>query len=324
MKKFQSPHPGFACQKITINAPPCLPAGRSHRKRDEIKKHWNTKNWVRAVFFLFLVFVLITPVFAADAPAFQADAAYGKLTVYSDIPGSDIYVDAKFVGQDRAMISNIPVGKHYVRVVKNETTIQSGLVDVKEGEETIIVAKPSEDELLSKIKKPNQVLLFGGMTSVGYDETNPSGSYSLSYRMQLGMGTEVKFAIPLIDSYVNLGFFLNYPSTITSGTTEGQMAISSPYVCISKDLFKSGPLKFGAGLGLNYGIFNPGGSTMISIASRIGYMYYFEGFRNVADNQQIAVRIGYIIYNGKSATKLGPGDVSCAGFFLQGGVSYQL
>lgn len=260
---------------------------------------------------------------AAKAPAFKEEVGYGKLTVYSDIQGSDIYVDAKFVGQDRATISNIPVGKHYVRVVKDDKTIQSGLVDVKEGEETIIVAK-LEEELLSRIRKPNHVLLFGSMTAVGYGEVNPGGTFNLSYRPQYGVGTEVKFVVPVVDVNVDLGFFLNYPSVIISGTTEAQMAISSPYVCVGKDLFRSGPLKLSAGAGLNYGIFNPGGGTLISIASRMGYLGYVEAIRSFGESQKLALKAGYVSYSGKSSTTAGPGDVTCAGYFLLIGAAYQL
>lgn len=276
------------------------------------------------LFFSFLViWVFSLPCEADRAPAFQ-ETAYGKLTIYSDVLGADIYVDAKFVGQDRATISNIPEGKHYVRVVKGDKTIQSGLINVKEGEETIIVAKPTEEELLSRIRKPNHVLLFCSYTGAGYNEVNPSGTYNLTYRPQYGLGTEVKFVIPVVDVNLDLGFFLNYPSTIVSGTVEVQMAISSPYVCVGKDLFKGGHFKISAGAGLNYGIFNPGGGTLISIASRPGYMGYVEAIRSFMDSQKLVIKFGYVSYIGKSSTIAGAGDVTCSGYFLQAGAAYQL
>jgi hypothetical protein len=267
-----------------------------------------------------LLCVLAWPVLAAKTPTFNADAAYGKLTVYSDVIGSDIYVDAKYVGQDRATISTIPAGKHYVRVVKDDKDIKNGIVEVKEGEETIIVAKPNE-ELMAKMRKPNHVLLFGGMTAVGYNVTTGSSSVNLAYRPQYGVGTEVKFVLPVIDVNLDLGFSLNYPSAITLGTGEVQMAITSPYVAVGKDLFRSGPLKVSAGLGLNYGVFNPGGGTTVSVASRFGYLAYVEALRQIAEGQKLAVKTGYVSYNGRSS---GGGDVTCAGYFLQMGMAYQL
>jgi len=283
---------------------------------------------MRRLFLFCLVLLLVSPCLAAKPKALGADAEFGKLTVFSDVIGSDIYVDAKFIGQDRATISNMPVGKHYVRVVKAERTIQSGLVDVKEGDETIIVAKPTEDELLANIRKPSHVLIFGSMTGVGYNEVNPNGTYNLTYRPQYGVGTEVKLAVPVVDVNIDLGFFLNYPSALIVGNAEAQMAISSPYVCVTKEFLKAGPFKLNAGGGLNYGIFNPGGGTNISIASRIGYMAYIEGMRNITDNQKLDIKLGYAVYNGRSSVRVGTttgyGDVSCAGLFLTAGVAYQL
>jgi hypothetical protein len=263
---------------------------------------------------------LALPGLAAKAPTFNPDAAYGKLTVYSDVSGADIYVDAKYVGQDRATISSIPAGKHYVRVVKDDKNIQNGIVEVREAEETIIVAKPDE-ELLSKIRKPNHVLIFGSATSVGYSETTGTSTYNLTYRPQYGVGTEVKFVLPVVDVNLDLGFFLNYPAAIVLGSSEAQMAITSPYLAVGKDLFRSGPLKVSAGLGLNYAVFTPGGGTLISISSRLGYLAYVEALRQIAEGQKLAVKAGYVSYNGRSAV---PGDVTCAGYFVQMGMAYQL
>jgi len=281
--------------------------------------------------FAVLLVLFATSAFAATTPApvFQADISYGKLTVYSDVTGSDIYVDAKFVGQDRAMISNIPVGKHYVRVVKDETTIQSGIVDVKEGEETIIVAKPAEEELQSRFKKQNHVLFFGSMTNVGYNFAIPVlGLSSLPYSAQYGLGTEVSYAVPNTDVSLNFGFFLNYPSVISIVSPEGigyvwkegQLSISSPYVCISKNVYKIGPYNIKVGGGINYALYTPGGGLVINIVSRMGYMAYIEASRRILDSQLFVAKIGYISYAGKASVN----DITSAGYFLQTGIAYQL
>ncbi|HVN67101.1 MAG TPA: hypothetical protein VMT55_01925, partial [Candidatus Sulfotelmatobacter sp.] len=109
-----------------------------------------------------------------------------------------------------------------------------------------------------------------------------------------------------------------------NGTAEAQMAISSPYICVGKDLYRAGPYKISAGGGFNYGIFNPGGRTLISIASQLGYQAYVELFRTLADNQKMVVKGGYVSYNGKSSIGTGTGDVTSAGYFLQLGMAYQL
>ncbi|MFA5113393.1 MAG: PEGA domain-containing protein [Candidatus Margulisiibacteriota bacterium] len=263
----------------------------------------------------------------ANAPAFQGAVEYGKLTVYSDVAGADIYVDAKFVGQDRATISNIPVGKHYVRVVKDDKEIQTGIVEVKEGQETIIVAKQSE-ELLSKTRKPTQVALLGSFSAVGYKFSPAVGGLSsFDYKPQFGLGAELKYPIPVIDVNIDLGFVLNMPSTLRfydlSGGTweEGQVSLSSPYICLSKEVLKSGPFRINCGGGFNYALYTPGGGVQLSIEPRLGYQFYVEGARPIDQGQKMLVKAGYASYAGKAA---GVTDITSAGYYLQAGLAYQL
>jgi hypothetical protein len=265
---------------------------------------------------------------AGSAPAQFAppdtleQVAYGRLTVYSDVAGTDIYVDAKFVGQDRATVSNIPTGKHYVRVVKGEETIQSGIVSVTEGEETIVVAKPTGENLLERRRKPNRVMFFAGYSDLGYEEAIPGTTYSYNYKPQYGFGAEVQFPLPLLDLRVDLGFFQNYPGGIVvNATQEANMAISTPYLNISKSLIKMSSLKISGGVGINYGIFSPGYRTQITIASRLGYQAFLEAVLSSGQREVYVVRAGYISYSGESAA---PGTVTSAGYYLQGGVAYQL
>ncbi|MBN2058741.1 MAG: PEGA domain-containing protein [Candidatus Saganbacteria bacterium] len=247
---------------------------------------------------------------------------YGKLTVFSDVSGVDIYVDAKFVGQDRATISNIPTGKHYVRVAKGNETIKSGIVSVQEGEETIIVAKPSEEELLAQRRKPNSVFFYGSMTGVGYSEKLATGTVNLNYKPQYGFGAEVQFPVPVFNFRIDLGFNQNYPSVIsTSATQEANMAISTPYLNVSRNLFDLGGMKLNGGLGLNYGIFSPGYKTLITIASRLGYQAFIEANLGSGKSQAYMVRLGYVSFAGESA---GNRDVTSSGYYLQAGAAYQL
>ncbi len=278
---------------------------------------------------VFLLCLSVSAAWGAAAPVFQGE--YGKLTIYSDVLGADIYVDAKFVGQDRATISNIPEGKHYVRVVKEENTIQSGLVDVRGGEETIIVAKQTEEELLARMRRPNYLVMFGGMTSVGYNISPAAWGLfsSLTYSPQYGVGAEIRYAVPVVDVNVHAGFVLNYPSTITFPTStetgfvwqNGKVSLSSPYICVSKEFLKAGPLRISAGGGFNYALYNPGGSVQLSIEPRLGYEGFIEAFRQFGEGQQLVLKVGYANYSGKAA---GVSDISSPGYFLRGGFAYQL
>lgn len=247
---------------------------------------------------------------------------YGKLTVYSDVKGADIYVDAKFVGQDRAAISNIPTGKHYVRVAKKDQTIKSGIVQVKEGEETIIVAKITEEELLAQRRKPNRVFFFSSITDLGYSESIPAQTIDYDYRPQLGVGAEIQFPVPMFDFRIDIGFTQNYPSGITiNPTQEAHMAVSTPYLNVSKNIISNPTYKVNAGLGLNYGIFSPGYKTLITIASRLGYQAFIEAELSSGQNSFILARLGYISFSGESAF---PGQVTAPGYYLQAGAAYQL
>jgi hypothetical protein len=271
---------------------------------------------------LILLTLLAGVALAQIAPPAEEPVTYGRLTVYSDVAASDIYVDAKFVGQDRATISNIPTGKHYVRVVKGEETIQSGIVSVKEGEETIIVAKPKGDQLLERRRKPNRVLFFGGFTDLEYHEETPSVTIDYNYKPQYGFGAEIEFSMPVLDLRIDLGFFQNYPGGIAvNPTQEANMAISTPYLNISKNFFKTSALKINGGVGINYGIFSPGYKTQITISSRLGYQAFAEALLSSGQNEVFVVRLGYASYSGESAS---PGTVTSAGYYLQGGVAYQL
>ncbi|MFC1637714.1 PEGA domain-containing protein [Candidatus Margulisiibacteriota bacterium] len=277
----------------------------------------------RIVGIVMLMMLLAGSAAAQFAPPDTVEqTAYGRLTVYSDVDGSDIYVDAKFVGQDRATISNIPIGKHYVRVVKGDETIQSGIVSVTEGEETIIVAKPTGDNLEESRRKPNRVLFFAGYSDLGYEEALPGTTYSYNYKPQYGFGAEVEFPVPLWDLRIDMGFFQNYPGGIAvSATQEAHMAISTPYLNISKSIIKTPALKINGGVGINYGIFSPGYRTQITISSKLGYQAFLEAELSSGQHEVYLVRAGYISYSGESAA---PGTVTSAGYYLQGGVAYQL
>lgn len=275
------------------------------------------------VFFIFIFLFLVFACEAAKAPALKEDIAYGKLTVYSDIQGSDIFVDAKFVGQDRATISNIPVGKHYVRVVKEDRTIQSGLVDVKEGEETIIVAKPAEEELLSRFRKPNLIHVYMSYSSLNHTG-NKAGSAEVSGELSpfYGVNFEGVFPVPLLDFDVILGFRYNLPAPIKAGGVKlTDMTISGPYGNVSKKivdrLLGNRNLSFGIGGGINYSFYS---GELISITGSLGYQLFAEVSLR-GENQLTIFRAGYLVNTGKGSNQY---NFTNSGYFVSGGIAYPL
>ena len=260
---------------------------------------------------------------AAKIPAYNEDLAFGRLSVYSDVPGADIYVDAEFVGQDRATISSIPAGKHYVRVVKDEKSIQSGIVDVREGEETIIVAKPAEEELLSQFRKPNLIHLYvsySGLSHIGRKSGTPevSGDLAPFY----GLNVEGRFPVPVFDVNLLLGFRYNLPAALSSaGVKVTDLTISGPYLEVSKKMiervFGNRNLSLGLGGGFNYSFYS---GDKISITGLLGYEFFTE-LLLVQDNQTVNFRGGYLLYNGRGSNEF---IFTNSGIFFSGGVAYKL
>ncbi|MGB9613421.1 MAG: hypothetical protein ACPL4K_04510, partial [Candidatus Margulisiibacteriota bacterium] len=129
----------------------------------------------------------------------------------------------------------------------------------------------------------------------------------------------------------DFGFVLNSPSTLTFPASDetaakgyvwkqGLVAISSPYVCFTKDVTRIGPFKIGVGGGFNYALYIPGGNVWLSIQPRLGYSAYFEIMRPLP-GQNLWLRAGYISYSGKAS---GINDVTSAGYFVCLGLAYQL
>lgn len=280
----------------------------------------NLRFWF--VFFIFVFLFLVFPCQGAKAPAFKEDAGYGKLTVYSDVQGSDIYVDAKFVGQDRATISNIPVGKHYVRVVKDDKTIQSGLVDVKEGEETIIVAK-LEEELLSKFRKPNLIHIYlsgSNLNHIGRKSgtSEVTGDLAPFY----GINVEGIFPVPVLDFNAVVGFRYNLPAAMSAGGVKvTDLTISGPYVNLSKKvidrLLGNRNLSLGVGGGLNYSFYS---GELMSITGTLGYQAYAE-LAFAGETQLTLFRAGYLVNLGKGSNQY---NFTNSGYFISCGLAYKL
>ncbi|OGB88167.1 hypothetical protein A3J44_05200 [candidate division WOR-1 bacterium RIFCSPHIGHO2_02_FULL_45_12] len=280
---------------------------------------------------IILLFVFTLFVGAAVAQDKGDEQVFGKLSVYSDVPDTDIYVDARYIGRDRASMSNISVGKHYVRVVKGEKSLLSGIVDVKEGEETVVVAKVEADSLEESRRKSNYVFFYGGITSVGFNLSRPdlaNGVSSFPYSSQYGIGMELQQTIPNMDVNFDAGFSLNLPSKMTFMSSEeagwlwrqGYVAIAAPYVSLSKEIASLSLFKINFGAGLNYAIYIPGGGVAISLEPRLGYMVFLEGVRRFENERKFIIRTGFLNYAGAVSVQ----NVSSPGFYLQSGMAYEL
>jgi len=65
----------------------------------------------------------------------------GTIKVFSEVKGIEIFLDEKSQGKDTAEITNVEMGSHYVKAVKDGATIYSDLVNVVTNGTTTILIK---------------------------------------------------------------------------------------------------------------------------------------------------------------------------------------
>lgn len=264
-----------------------------------------------------LTLILALPSLAAKPATSESEVDYGKLSIRSEIPGSDIYVNAKYLGQDKAFLSALPVGKHYLRVIKDGWTYQSGLVEVKGGEETTIIAKPTDDKLVANYKKQNMVHIYLSGSKLSHFGVKTGSEDAIAdIAPFLGVNLEVIFPFWEIDT--SLGFRYNVPAAMSIGGTKiTELTISGPYANVSKKIipFKYSNLSIGGGV--NYSFYS---GNYISISGITGYQAYLE-LASKEETQSTILRGGYLVNYGRGSNQY---NFSNAGFFLTAGVAYRL
>jgi len=266
----------------------------------------------------------------------------GKLTVFSDVPEVDIFVDGVWAAKNKLVI-DIPVGKHYVRVAKGEETIQSGIVEIEEGKEKIVVAQPK-----GKAELPirRMLYIFGSYSSLSYDlpasvtVTDPNTGASTTYGFKntsydpfFGAGAEMVFYLPFIDLSTNFGFNFNFTSNARGtiyqvGTTlealdAAVVGVSTIYGNISKIAIYEKSFEINAGLGVNYSFYS--GATYVG--SPGGQVYLEDMIKEFAGKvlpQPFIIRLGYLYCSGTSSSRGYTQTVVNKGLFLRAGIAYNL
>ena len=140
--------------------------------------------------FILIVFTsvgLLTP-----GPAY-AESNAGTIKIFSEVKGIEIFLDEKSQGQDMAVLSNVEMGSHYIKAVKEGVTIFSDLVNVTANATTTVLIKDTgqvkEKILSSKYKEQQEykskkldILLSKSVQTVGSGYTNSiyfPGYYSI-------------------------------------------------------------------------------------------------------------------------------------------------
>lgn len=72
-------------------------------------------------------------------------AQTGTIKVFSEIAGTEVYLDDVLKGTDISLIESVEAGSHYLKVTKDKIILYSELVLVKAGEETIVLIKDTPE-----------------------------------------------------------------------------------------------------------------------------------------------------------------------------------
>ena len=191
------------------------------------------KNIRRAIIIL-LIIAVILPGFTMSAMA----EATGKLNVFTDLKGAEIYIDAKLAGEEAVVGYVLPVGTHFVKVVYEGKTVYAKTIEVYEGRTNTITSDnfveiktstPSrgavdvEAERLREYRGNACFGVFGsspisglsvkwwyaknmGIQAIGYAETNPTFSNSAAaLRLLWGFPQKI-FLEEVLDAYAALGY----------------------------------------------------------------------------------------------------------------------
>lgn len=120
----------------------------------------------------------------------QGPAKTGTLKIFSELTGITVYLDDNKQGDDIKQINSVPVGSHYLKVLKDGTSIYGELVNITENEVTTVLVQnngqvqekilnnkvPEQDEY--KNSKLDVIMSNGTQTSTkGYSTLYP-GYYS--------------------------------------------------------------------------------------------------------------------------------------------------
>lgn len=87
----------------------------------------------------------------------QSSGKTGTLNIFSELTGISVYLDENKAGDDIKQIQAVPVGSHYLKVIKDGISIFGELVTINEGQTTTILVKNdgqvAEKIMESKVKE---------------------------------------------------------------------------------------------------------------------------------------------------------------------------
>ena len=78
---------------------------------------------------------------AVETPQVQATPKVGALMIFSEFTGTSIYLNENKQGDDIKTINDIPIGNHYLKVIKDDVTILAELITINDGQTTTVLVK---------------------------------------------------------------------------------------------------------------------------------------------------------------------------------------
>jgi hypothetical protein len=73
----------------------------------------------------------------------------GSIKIFSEIKGIDVFLDDLAKGTDVLSIDSVNTGSHYLKILKDNATVYSELINVKTNEVTTILVKKSQDNQMN-------------------------------------------------------------------------------------------------------------------------------------------------------------------------------
>ncbi len=136
----------------------------------------------------------------------------GTLNIFSELAGCSIYLDELFQGIDVKTIPNVPIGDHYLKVMRDGISIFGELVTIKEGQVTTVLVKNdgqvSEKIMEGKVNEREEYqakkvdILF---TSNSVSQTKGTSTYFPGYYSYWGFSNSVTNTTQIADFKVVQG-----------------------------------------------------------------------------------------------------------------------
>jgi CxxC motif-containing protein len=158
----------------------------------------------------------------------------GTLNIFSEFTGVSVWLDEKKQGDDIKTINSIPVGNHYLKIIKDGTSIFGELVTIKDGEATTVLVKNdgqvAEKIMEGKVKEREE---YQGkkidilLTSNAVSQTTGNSMYFPGYYSYWGVSNSVTNTTQVSDFKVVQGGVTEIGDIKLAQLAENQAVLNS-------------------------------------------------------------------------------------------------